>query len=74
VTTRIETLNSVYEVDEENKRVRRVSGANEPTTFQAADGEWQEYSHKTDFCSALAFEWPHGGFTVTSPVIYAEEV
>lgn len=31
------------------QRVRRVSGANPPTSMQAADGEWQNYR----FCEGL---------------------
>lgn len=41
------TKNSVYEFDFEGKRVRRVSGANPPTSMQASDGEWQDYAFVT---------------------------
>jgi len=35
---------SVYEIDEAQKRVRRLKGAKDPTPRQGADGEWKEYS------------------------------
>ena len=34
---------SVYEVDEERRRIRRLSGTHEPTVNQGEDGEWQSY-------------------------------
>lgn len=39
----IETRNSTYEVDFENKKVRRLVGKNHPTLRQTLDGEWQNY-------------------------------
>jgi hypothetical protein len=35
--------NSVYEVDFDNKKVRRINGVNEPTARQGKDGEWRKY-------------------------------
>ncbi len=35
--------NSVYEVDFDNKMVRRINGVNEPTARQGKDGEWRKY-------------------------------
>lgn len=40
---RFNTLNSTYEVDVANKRVRRLCGVNEPTSSQGSDGEWKSY-------------------------------
>jgi len=37
--------NSVYEVDFDNKKVRRINGVNEPTARQGKDGEWRKYAH-----------------------------
>lgn len=34
---------SVYELDESQKRIRRVSGKEPPTPRQGPDGEWREY-------------------------------
>lgn len=70
--TRIETLNSVYEVDEEGKRVRRVSGEHRDSQFPI--GEWREYSLKDEFNSGLYFQWEDGSCTITSPIQYAEEI
>ena len=40
----IHTRNSVYEVDTQNKRVRRMSGKDNPTPRQGADGAWRAYA------------------------------
>lgn len=34
---------SIYEVDTESKRARRVSGEHEPTERQGRDGQWRRY-------------------------------
>jgi hypothetical protein len=34
---------SEYEVDEDRRRIRRLSGNHEPTFNQGADHEWQSY-------------------------------
>lgn len=39
---------SLYEVDEENKRVRRLIGVQDPTPRQGSDGEWREYLDRTE--------------------------
>lgn len=35
--------NSVYEVDFDNKLIRRVNGVKDPTARQGKDGEWRKY-------------------------------
>lgn len=37
------TMNSIYEVDTENKRIRRLNGKDDPTPRQGPDGEWKPY-------------------------------
>ncbi len=40
----VKTLSgSIYEVDENNKRVRRIFGTNNPTPRQGNDGDWRNY-------------------------------
>jgi hypothetical protein len=34
---------SKYEVDTDNKRIRRLTGKNEPTRRQGVDGNWRNY-------------------------------
>ncbi len=34
---------SVYEVDTESKKIRRLNGKADPTPRQGKDGEWQSY-------------------------------
>lgn len=34
---------SIYEVDEANKKIRRLSGVNSPTPYVGKDGDWKEY-------------------------------
>ena len=38
---------SVYELDEEGKQIRRVSGTHSATAHQSPDGEWQTYLSAT---------------------------
>lgn len=40
---RIRTQNSVYEIDQATKQVRRLSSNHEPTVRQEDDGVWQDY-------------------------------
>lgn len=35
--------NSIYQVDTNNKKIRRLSGKSNPTTRQGNDGEWKSY-------------------------------
>ena len=35
---------SVYEVDQQGKRIRRLTGKNEPTSRQGKDNEWRAYN------------------------------
>jgi hypothetical protein len=44
MTTLIKTQNSMYELDVENKQVRRLIGTKEPTYNQGNDGEYKQYS------------------------------
>ena len=37
--------NSHYEIDETNKRIRRLSGEKPATSRQAKDGDWRTYKH-----------------------------
>jgi hypothetical protein len=59
---------STYEVDQENKRVRRLYGATVPTKLQSADGEWKEYAYMNDVIVGryVVFLWkePVEGFAV----------
>jgi hypothetical protein len=34
---------STYEVDQDNKKIRRLKGKADPTPRQGQDGEWREY-------------------------------
>lgn len=34
---------SRYEADLQNKKIRRLSGANQPTLRQGKDGDWREF-------------------------------
>lgn len=41
MVTRYMTRNSVYEVDQENLRARRLNGDNPATEYTGDDGQWQ---------------------------------
>lgn len=68
---------SVYEVDRDACRIRRVSGTHPPTERQGIDGEWKQYH-------ALIEDGPGGGLviawtatgegTITSRVVSRSEV
>lgn len=69
---------SLYEVDRENSRIRRVTGNREPTKRQGSDGEWREYENITDVGvgGPVLIHWKHAQpvvagalpCTLTSPV------
>lgn len=40
---RVWTANSLYELDLDRGRIRRVLGQQPPTTRQGADGEWRPF-------------------------------
>lgn len=69
---------SIYEVDEENRRVRRLTGEHEPTPRQGPDGQWKDFLSYDDIHIGLMFVWEFDGpiakTTVTSRVIGEEEV
>lgn len=63
---------SVYQVDHEGKRVRRMSGENDPTPRQGVDGEWKSFHHINEEIAPghLFFDWDGEGHgTITSKVV-----
>ena len=40
---RFTTYNSIYEIDQAGRRLRRLVGSNTPTPRQGDDGEWQSF-------------------------------
>jgi hypothetical protein len=63
------TENSVYEIDQEQKLVRRLAGLNEPRGHMAADLEWTEYVSLYLVVGRQAYiHWTDGKTRVTSPV------
>lgn len=61
------TENSVYEIDYEGKRARRVKGKNDPTDSFIRDGRWREYEEVTDtLWGGKSFLWPDGIVTYTT--------
>ena len=72
MTTTYHTRNSLYEVDEDAKRARRVTGTGEPTPQFHQDGEWQDFERfipDGGFSDGLVFVWSDGTWTITSPVV-----
>lgn len=62
---------SIYEIIENEKRIRRLYGAKDPTSRQGTDGEWKEYySIMLDPNNILVILWNDSGqATVTSPIV-----
>jgi hypothetical protein len=62
-----ETVNSVYEIDEENKKARRLSGQNPPTEHFDPEGEWHDFDGLHRLANGgVVFYWPDQTCTVTS--------
>ena len=53
----VTTVNSVYQINEADHMVRRVSGVNDPTPRQGVDGAWQEYLSITPYFDGLLIVW-----------------
>lgn len=69
---RFETKNSVYEIDEDRQRVRRLSGANTPTENFGSDGEWRGYEHWVLLPGGQAlFYFDDERATITTPGVVA---
>lgn len=71
------TRNSVFEVDPDARRVRRVSGVNPPTEHFAPDGDWKVCTDATEVehpagGAVLVVTWPDGSYTMTSRVSRVE--
>lgn len=71
--TEYKTLNSTYQVDEEAKQWRRVTGVNRALESQGTDGEWQPYDAKLFTGHVLYVYHPNGQFR-TSLVQSSETV
>ena len=54
---------SLYEVDEEANKVRRLIGVKDPTPRQGSDGEWKSYKDRSDIVvgRGVLFLWAQGG-------------
>jgi hypothetical protein len=72
---RVHTANSIYEVDEDNKKVRRASGLNKPTPSFGEDGVWQSYTELYEGPFGMWVRWGNDGrVTWTSPITEMEEL
>jgi hypothetical protein len=76
---RVTTRNSVYDVDVEGKRVRRVMGANAPTERQGEDGVWKPFMSVSMLDGGMIFQWGWNengtaNCTWTSDILNVEEV
>ena len=67
----VSTIYSVYQIDEAEHLIRRVSGANDPTPRQGTDGEWREYETIEPLMGGLWVMWDSesGKGTWTSDVV-----
>jgi hypothetical protein len=69
---------SIYEIDEENKQVRRLTGTANPTLRQGADGEWRKYANLIyNLDNSMLIVWKYdivdektiARSTITSPIV-----
>ena len=71
---RYETRNSVYEIDEENKQIRRLRGVAEPTRRIGIDGEWRSYQAYVESPVGLVIVWPWVNENGSIPTTITSEV
>lgn len=78
----VETQNSIYEIDEQDRQVRRLEGFTVPTARFGANGAWRPYAHLSplEVGKRMVITWPATGeedfpggelktHTVTSEVV-----
>lgn len=64
----VTTANSVYQINEADHMIRRMSGANDPTPRQGKDGVWREYRTLGIMLDGLLIVWgdnPDGSAATT---------
>jgi len=65
----VTTQYSVYEINEDEHLIRRVTGANDPTPHQGDDGEWQRYAGLAYHWGGLLIQWDADRNTWTSVIV-----
>jgi hypothetical protein len=61
---------SIYEVDEDEKKIRRLVSEHEATPRQGADGEWKQFYRIDHTDAGLLIHWDdQGRCTLTSEVV-----
>ena len=64
---------SVYEVDDTNLKIRRLTGSKDPTERQGKNGEWKAYHSITLLNEGLLINWDGDiKCTLTSPIVKVE--
>lgn len=72
---RIVTLNSVYEVDEEKKVVRRAENSRHVHEHPLASEDWKPYiSYREAANGSIVFSLPEDRWVMTSTVQHVEDV
>ena len=64
--TEYQTLNSTYQLDEQAKEWRRVTGTNPALQSQGEDGEWKPYAAAEHFGDFLYVTHPNGQFRTST--------
>jgi len=67
----VTTVNSVYQINEADHTIRRLSSVNDPTPRQGKDGDWQAYESIQPHLGGLLIVWNQatGKCTWTSNVV-----
>ncbi len=71
---RYETENSLYEVDDQKKMIRRLHGTAEPTPRIGTDGEWRPYQDYAQTDVGLVVVWPWINDNGTVPTTITSKV
>lgn len=65
----VRTQNSTYEINDDDKLIRRIRGVAEPTKRQGEDGQWQSFTSITPYEDGLLINWAEERCTLTSPIL-----
>lgn len=66
--TMLHTEFSVYEIEQAEKRIRRIANTQQFFDHRLADGEWKTYEHLAQYGDRIIVNFGGGKTTITSPV------
>ena len=64
----VTTQNSVYEINDDDKLIRQISGITYPTPRQGEDGQWRSFTSIVPCANGMLIIWSEEKCTLTSPI------